>query len=161
MESVRTKAEIISERVVSTIAFRDSNVTQFPARAFTAFPRLKNLHASLIGLQEINAEAFSGVSSWVKIDLSQNSLKEIAAKTFETMTLELLDLAKNQIETIDNEAFKNANISELNLSSNKLKTATFCNNLSSFVTLYLGNNLIENFDLELKPRSKNSDSTLR
>lgn len=150
MESVRSKTDIPSERSIATIAFKDSNVTRFPERAFASFNKLRYLEASSISLQEIAPAAFASLTTWIKIDLSKNELKEVAAKTFEGMTLDTLNLSENLIETIDDGAFTNLRLVNLLLGSNRLKAMNFMNFVASFTRVDLSSNFIENFSFEQK-----------
>lgn len=135
-------SEIMANRVVS-IVFLNSSLSQLPDKMFSTFPNIKTLDASRLVLSGISPLAFFDVKFWDAMDLSNNNIKTISARTFASMQVKNLDLSLNLIETVDDKAFSSAEIEKINLSFNKLKSLQFLNSFSYFGLVQSTNNLLE------------------
>lgn len=142
---------IYNQRINSLI-FVNSSLSQLPDKMFATFSGVRTLDASRLVLDEISTSAFFGTSSWDSIDLSNNNIKEITARTFASLTIKLLDLSMNRLEKIDEKAFVGAEIEKINLAFNKLKSTQFLNSFSFFNLVELNDNLLQNLD-ELKVKT--------
>ncbi|CRK92266.1 CLUMA_CG005774, isoform A [Clunio marinus] len=131
---------------ITSITFLNSSLSEFPEKIFNLFTNLKQIDASRLVLSEISATAFINLKLMDLIDLSNNNLKTLKARTFSEMQIKHLDLSMNLLETIDDTTFSNAHIEKINLSFNKLKSLKFANSFRYFYIMELNDNLIESFN---------------
>lgn len=148
--SAINSAAFVNQRV-NSIIFLNSSLSQLPEKMFASFTGIRTLDASRLVLDSISTTAFFGTHSWDIIDLSNNNIKELNARTFASLTIKHLDLSMNLLEKIDEKAFISADIEKLNLAFNHLKSIKFLNSFSYFNLVELNDNWLENFEeLEVK-----------
>lgn len=151
MAKVNSNASVLTSQRTISIIFVNSSLSQLPEKMFAAYPNIKVLDASRLVVDEIHPSAFFDVKFWDSIDISNNNLKTLAARTFASMQIKSLDLSQNLIASIDEKAFLNAEIEKINLSFNQLKSITFLNSFAYFNLVLMPNNSLENFEkLEVK-----------
>lgn len=131
---------------IISIAFNDSNLSEFPDRMFASYQNLRSLDGSNLRLEYLSQNILGNIFSMDNIDLSFNLLKVLGSKIFANKKLKYLNLANNMINSIDDSAFSGSEIEKLNLEQNKIKNLAFVNGLKFFNLLQLNDNEIDKFD---------------
>lgn len=114
---------------------------------------LHNLHKLLIAnatLEQVDQEAFDGLSILIELDLSNNDIKVIHAGTFHPLIkIRKILLHDNQLTTISDRTFENLmHLSHVELNNNKIRTIgdqAFLN--VPLKTIYLGNNRLQRMNV--------------
>jgi Leucine-rich repeat (LRR) protein len=92
---------------VQSLAFKNLNVNIIYPRVFSVFDNLTYLSLNKLGLLEIKAGAFEGLSHLRNLDLSCNSLERIEQGAFDPLVnLTSLNLFKNQLTDIMPDLFE-------------------------------------------------------
>lgn len=135
-----------NKQSITSMAFNESNLSEFPDRMFATFMNLRSLDGRNLNLIAISSNAFSGLSSLDTINLSFNNLTSLPTKVFANRKLKYLDLSYNLISSIDESAFMGSEIDKINLSFNKIKSTTFINGFKYFALMQMNDNMVANFD---------------
>lgn len=123
-----------------------SNFTASPKSIFESFPNLKRIEINnctglttidspfftdhieeifVVGndVEEVGGNAFEGLSSLKRLDMTKNKIKSIHVKAFKDLSeLRFLNLSFNEIESLEADTFSsNVNLVVIRLSHNKIK----------------------------------------
>lgn len=138
---------------VRSVSFASSHVTEFPAKIFKIFPKLKHITVENAGIRKLEQNSFEGGEHIVRMDLDRNSIERLESQVFlKLRKLDVLELSTNQINYVDQEAFYQLpDLAVLSLSYNQIKEIlvdTFKDN-PRLSLLYLHYNQLEFLPAEI------------
>ncbi|XP_070498586.1 toll-like receptor 7 [Chironomus tepperi] len=139
-------AQSINAMNIISISFNQSNLSEFPDRAFRDYSSLKSLDGSNLRLSTMTSSSLVNFVGMDLINLSFNQIQSLTTKVFANKKIKLLDLSNNIIDSVDESAFTGCEIDRINLSFNKIKDVAFVSFFKFFNNLQMNNNEVERFD---------------